>query len=228
MNQHNNLRRLVANFPRYSKNWVRWLIVLGESTPNTARELLDRLQVQPAPCSRATASFTGYVVSSLFLHKCHRHLTDGPAENLHLVTGIVLDDRFIMTDMVALNHVDRQVARAFANPGDVRNGLLMMESFGLRCGGLFHSHPGRGIASTSPSGTDWRNQRAWEQAYRLIGAVFSRDGFVQFFGPEERLHIEVYGKKVRQIDVALFQLELDGGVPLPESPEWGPGVGLGG
>jgi proteasome lid subunit RPN8/RPN11 len=228
MNQASPFRRLVANFPRYSRNWVHWLVALGELPPNTARELLDRLQPQPVQGPRATPSFNGYVASSLFLHRCHRHLTDGPAENLHLVTGIVLDNRFVMTDLVALNHVDRRVSRAFASPGDVRNGLLLMESFGLRCGGLFHSHPGHGIASTSPSSTDWQNPRAWERAYRLIGAVFSHDGYVRFFGPQERLHVEVQGKKVKQIDVDLFHLELDGGVPLPGSPEWGPGIGLGG
>lgn len=145
----------------------------------------------------------------MLLHRCYSYLTDGPAEHLHLMTGIRREQCFVMTDMVTLDGVDRGITRAFAEAPDVGKALRILDSFGAMCLGVFHSHPGTGIASTSPSPTDLRNQQTWERAYPIVGAIFARGGHIRFFKSSLPLQVEVHGKRVRKIDENLFKLELD-------------------
>jgi proteasome lid subunit RPN8/RPN11 len=156
-------------------------------------------------------------MSSLFLDHCYRYLTKTPAENLHLVTGIITDGAFVLNEMVHLPNVRRAFAGASAGPAETGKGLLLMQEYGLRCTALFHSHPGRGAQSTVPSGTDLRNQRTWEKAYPLIGAVFSQDGYVRFFASSGRPKVYVLGRKVSKIDENLYKIEvgLDQGIQVP-------------
>lgn len=190
------------------RNWCEWLFFMGVSRPKTA---FKKSPTPPSPEKelQQVTSTTTYVMSSLFLHKSFRYLTRNPTEDLHLVTGIKIDGRFVLNEMLRLPHVERSVAGAFSEAHHVRKGLSVMQSFGMRCGGLFHSHPGSGRNSSSPSSTDWATQRVWEQAYPLIGGVFSRDGYVRFFASSNHWKVEVQGKKVRRIDEQLYKLELD-------------------
>lgn len=188
-------------------DWANCQTFAGSAPQRGFRERpcsLTRARSEPAE-----ADTTTYVMSSLFLHKCFKYLTRDPTEDLHIVTGVSLDGRFVLNEMLRLPDVKRSVAGAFSEANHVRKGLEVMQSFGLRCGGLFHSHPGSGRSGTSPSSTDWKNQKVWEQAYPLIGGVFSRDGYVRFFASPNHWKAEVHGKRVRKVDENLFKLEVD-------------------
>jgi proteasome lid subunit RPN8/RPN11 len=195
-----------ASFPRRLKNLLEWLAVLGASPPGHRPPAKDALQLFGASESAETPHPTCYVMNSLFPHRCYRRLMRVTPEDLHLATGIMLDGRFILTDIVVLSDVQQSPAGAFATPAAVRTGLLLMEAFGLRCGALFHSHPGVGARSTLPSGIDLRNHEAWEKAYPLIGAIFSRSGHVRFFTSSGIPEVHVVGERARRIDGALYTL----------------------
>lgn len=223
MSAESTLGDLRKNWHRYLSNWLEWLVLFGKSGPDRrARfEELLRSECHEPPDRRGRP--TRYVASSLFLHRCHRYLTQGEPEQLHLVTGFRVNGCFVLNEMVKLPNIRRSRAGAFAGPSDTREGLLLMESFGLYCCGLFHSHPGRGLAGASPSALDRRNQQVWERAYPLVGAVFSRDGYVRFFTNQTDVRVDVFGRKVRRIDENVFKLEVgqDLSLPRPSRPSAG-------
>ena len=207
--QHSPLRRIIANLPRYSRNWLQWLAVLGEAPPSAMRPP-DRQPARAVQPKRPPApAAEHFVAGSWFLHRCYHHLMRVANEDLHLVTGMTLDNQYVMTDMVTLQEINGSATGAFVSAQNVREGLMLMERYGYTCLGVFHSHPGRGAASTQPSGTDWSNQKTWEQAYPLVGAVFSRDGYVRFFASKPQVQLAVVGKKVTKINENLYRLEID-------------------
>ncbi len=203
------LLALAAAPCRYVRNWLAWQVALGQSPPS--RDMMasalrgGRAERQPQKPVRPAR----YVATSLFLHQCWRYLTRTPCEDLHLVTGVLLDGQFVLNELVTVPNVRRSHSGASAGPLDVREGLFLMESYGLRCGALMHSHPGRGPSSTSPSSTDWENQRIWEAAYPLVGGIVSQDGCVRFFSNSPEVQVEVIGKKVSKIRDNLFKLEVE-------------------
>jgi len=71
-----------------------------------------------------------------------------------------------------------------------------------------HKHPGRGIGSTFPSGTDIRNHRDLEMLYPVIGAIFVRDGHFRFFTVRKPFRVDIYGEGVKRIDRQSFHLTI--------------------
>lgn len=208
MNRSHALRKLISNLPHYAGNWLEWMVVLGESSPSALLPQIAADRPDAKSTKRRSLPISRYVVSSLLLHNSYRHLTEGREENLHFVTGVVVAESFVLTDMITVRGVDRRMARATAAAPDVHRAMVFIESFGLKCGALWHSHPGTRVDSTRPSGVDWRNQKAWEKAYSLLGAVFSRDGFVRFFAARPGVVVHVHGKKVTRIAENVYKLEV--------------------
>jgi len=205
------VRLIIANLPRYGVRWLEWLVALGElqADPDLLlRALRSPQQPRQTEDERRTQSPRRYVMSSLTLHKSYRHLTREPIEDLHLATGVILDGTFVLNDLILLRSVERSLGGTSASPAETRRALLTMEAFGLKCGGLFHSHPGRGPSATIPSGTDRRNHETWEEAFPVVGGIFTHDGFVRFFKASGRPRVDVLGKKVRRIDETLFRLDV--------------------
>ena len=189
-------------------NWAKWAVVLAKSPPEVLLAGNPHLNAARRPARRKPRHPAAYVMSSLLLHRCYEDLTVGPCEDLNLVAGMPVDGRFVLTEMVKPANVDRRMTRAVARPLETRDALLVIDKFGLRAAGLFHSHPGQGAGAATPSSVDWANQRVWEQAYPLVGAVFTRDGYVRFFATRS-IRVDVYGAKVRKVDDNLFKIEID-------------------
>jgi len=203
------MRRIVSNLPRYSANWLRWLVLLGERAPDTEQPLPEPAQQPDTMPEPGHVQPAAYAVSSLFLRRCYGQLTSMPVEDLHLVTGIVVKDVFVLDELVQLRHIRRSLGGVHAGPWQIREGLMLMAGYGLRCGALFHSHPGFGAESTHPSSVDLHNHAAWERAYPVIGGVFGRGGYVRFFSASRPFEVRVHGEKVRRLDDDdLYQLEI--------------------
>lgn len=203
------VRKVVSNLPRYSRNWLDWLIFLGESSPPAGYPELGTAEgrYRKEEAGRRTRP-TRYVMSSLFLNRSYRYLTKTRPEDLHLATGIVLNGAFVLSEMIQLPNVRRALTGASASPVETSKGLLTIEAYGLRCGGLFHSHPGQGPDSTLPSSIDLRNHRTWEKAYPLVGAIFSQDGYIRFFTSSAQPRVHIMGKKVSKINENLYKLKV--------------------
>ena len=149
----------------------------------------------------------GYVVSSLFLTACFQELTAQPEEHLVFVTGCELDRTYVLAQRLSFAHQHRTVVGVTGDPADTHRVLIELERAGHRLLAHFHSHPGRGPASTRPSGIDERFQRRLERAgYPVVSAIFSRDGFVRFWRTDDTVTVHVFGSGVEHHDAQTFRL----------------------
>ena len=83
--------------------------------------------------------------------------------------------------------------------------LVAMAITGAHLAGWFHSHPGTGVHSTSPSEIDRRQYTDWMGMYSqaLLCAIMVRDGYVRFWGKnaeQKLIDIEVIGPGVKKED----------------------------
>ena len=142
-----------------------------------------------------------YKTGSLFLKECFEYLTSSPDEVIHLVTGIELSQEVYLLDRLEKVKFRATVVGARADVKSVFQKMVEIdETFGHLLLGVFHSHPFRGIAGTSPSGIDRKLQENLEKSgYRTIQAIFSQDGYIRFFSNEIPFEIEVYGKGIEKI-----------------------------
>jgi hypothetical protein len=152
----------------------------------------------------------GFVVNSLFLHDCFRELTRTEDEGLHAVSGSVVGRLRTLDRMVPLRLSRQSVAGASADDRSLADQLIKLNEFGLLVLAYFHSHPGQGADATTPSGTDRRTQEAMEEAgAEIVGAIFSRDGYVRFYANRFQPKVKVVGKRIEEVMPNVFHLELE-------------------
>ena len=152
-----------------------------------------------------------FVTSSIFLQDCFGLLTGTPEENLHAVTGLVLGRVRILQRIVPLQLSLQSVAGATADNESLAAELIRLNEFGMLPLAYFHSHPSSGVSATMPSGTDRRTQTTMETSgAKIIGGIFSRDGFVRFYANGFAPQVRVTGKRVKEIDKNVYRLEIDG------------------
>jgi hypothetical protein len=148
-----------------------------------------------------------YVVSSLFLHECFKELTADRDEQFFFLTGAIVKGVHVLDQRLEFQHAKRSMVGVVGNHGDTHRLLIKLEQFGHRLLAHFHSHPGKGIEATRPSGTDTGFQKRLEDAgYPAVAAIFSRDGYVRFFRLDNDLEVEIYGEGVEQHDKNSFRL----------------------
>ena len=171
-----------------------------------------------------------YVISSWFLADCADYLLSHPDgfELLHLVTGSKISATQRTLDrMTKVSLEAHSPASARANQQELQKLLIEFSGWGHTLHGLFHSHPGYGKGATRPSGVDLGTQKLYEQGgYPLVGAIFSRDGYVRFFASNP-MTITVFGTGVEQHEEHVFQIQtLKRHLPVqtPQSTKWWPGV----
>ncbi len=171
---------------------------------NELLDTLDQVQTTMVPASPAQARFT---VSSLFLHDCFRELTADHREQFFFVTGAEVNGVMVLDQKLEFAHQRRTAMGVEGQVASTHRLLIKLEQFGHRLLAHFHSHPGRGLASTGPSGTDEQFQRRLEQAgYPTVAAIFSRDGFVRFFRLEGEFELHVHGAGVEDLGQHTYRL----------------------
>ncbi len=127
------------------------------------------------------------VVPSELLYQAHHALF--PAERMLVLGGrteretIRLGAAFEVTGANGMGHVK-------ADPDRLAQALIAMDRADCFLGAWFHSHPGRGAASTHPSSTDLTQHQDWIADYtpRLVSAILVEDGWIRFFGTALERH----------------------------------------
>ncbi len=196
------------------------LRILGIPLFTLASQVLRR-QVPTAPpgpddsgeaATRAQTSDDSqlFVINSMMLHECFRTLTRTDDEDLILLTGSCVDHLRCLERIVPVALSRKSIAGAAADDGSLAGQLIELHEFGARPLAYFHSHPGNGSLATYPSGTDKHTQSAMEDSGGdVIGGIFSRDGFVRFYGYEGEPNVKVLGNKVTQVGHNLYRLEIE-------------------
>jgi len=161
--------------------------------------------------SENTGAPTGprrYIVSSLFLYECFKKLTADLDEQFFFVTGSETEGVLVLDQSVEFEHQRRNRLSVVAQMPSTHNLLIRLEQFGHKLLAHFHSHPGKGVDMTRPSGTDENFQKRLESAGHLaIMAIFSRDGFVRFVRLDQNFEIEIYGEGVENHAPGIYHLK---------------------
>jgi len=151
-----------------------------------------------------------FVINSLMLFRSFKLLTETANENLHAVTGSVTGRIRSLEQIIPLHLSVQNIGGAAAENQSLAEEFLNLYQFGLRPLGYFHSHPGCGISATKPSGTDKQTQLDMEQSgSEIIGAIFSRDGFIRFYANSNQPNVRVFGKRVKRIKKNVYKLEIE-------------------
>jgi proteasome lid subunit RPN8/RPN11 len=172
---------------------------------NEFMECLEQIRSETAP--QQTSGSRKYVVSSLFLYQCYRDLTADASEQFFLITGSEVDGALVLDQKAEFSHQKRSVVGVIGDTRATHSLLIRLEQFGHRLLAHFHSHPGVGLGSTRPSGTDGNFQKRLEKAgYPTVAAIFSRDGYVRFFRSDNDLEIQIHGKGVESLGHHSYRL----------------------
>lgn len=151
--------------------------------------------------------FPRFVVSSLFLHECFKPLTADKKEQFFFITGPEVDGVMVLSKLCAFEHVTRTELGVVGDPKSTHSLLGRFQQFGHRLLAHFHSHPGKGPESISPSGTDTNYQARLEGAgCDTIGAIYSRDGYIRFFRVNQQFELKVYGEGVEHVSDTIYRL----------------------
>jgi hypothetical protein len=148
-----------------------------------------------------------FVASSFFLRECFRDLTRDNKEDFFYITGSEIGQTLVLAQKCRFEHLRRTVVGVIGDPTSTHRLLVKLDQFGHRLLAHFHSHPGRGIDSTRPSGTDIDYQSALERAgYPTLAGIFSRDGFIRFFRLDENFDLQIHGKGVEHVQAGIYRL----------------------
>lgn len=160
-----------------------------------------------------------FVVTASFLAKSWRFVCgagrEAPGrqgdEVFHYAVGVPVDPTtFLITEFVGVEFSAQ--SSSFLKVSDASNirALEWLDDWGLALGCHFHSHPGFGAGATRPSATDRRFQERLERGGHVaVGGIFSRDGYLRFFGGEERgFVVDVQGRHIREIEEHVYKLEM--------------------
>ena len=174
-------------------------IVLGLKNP-------DRVKAEQASGAPGKTEPV-FITSTRFLMECYRYLMQRETEVLHDVSGISHNGIYTLENLEALEIKESSFTRAKSDLISTNRTLVRLEKFGLLLTGIFHSHPGRGSSSVTPSATDIRNQRKYEKVgYTCVGGIFSRDGWVRFFSAGLKFEVVVKGKGVHRAGDNLYRI----------------------
>jgi hypothetical protein len=165
---------------------------------------LDRIEAE----NTALDSPRRYIVSSWFLHECFKKLTADANEQFFFVTGPEIDRVHVLDQCAEFAHQKRTQMGVVAEIPATHNLLIRLEQFGHKFLAHFHSHPGDGPDSTSPSGIDTNFQGRLEKAGHLaLMAIFSRDGYVRFVRLDQNFELEIYGEGVEKYAPGIYRLK---------------------
>ncbi len=157
-----------------------------------------------------------YVFSSWMLKDSFQYCTAAPEEAMHFILGVEKDGFAIGTNLVPFGYSHRSVVGATGNHRDTHRISIEAHESGHRILALIHSHPGRGINANRRSSIDEANQRIWERTTRVIGAIWSRDGYLRWYSSKLKFDVQIIGNHLKRVNDHVWKLDL-GDDPAPES-----------
>ncbi len=170
---------------------------------NEFLDSLERIEVE----NKVAANPRRYAVSSLFLYESFQKLTADPDEQFFFITGAEVEGVHVLDQWAEFAHHRRSRMGVVAHMPSTHNLLIRLEEFGHKFLAHFHSHPGEGADSTTPSGIDHNFQSRLESAGHLaLMAVFSRDGFIRFVREDNNFELEIYGEGVERYAPNVYRL----------------------
>lgn len=149
------------------------------------------------------------VFSTMMLAQSFRVCTETEDEGMHFIAGVEYDGVAVGTHLIPFPYAHRSVAGASGDPRATHRIVIQTHEAQHRLLALLHSHPGSGPRANLPSSIDDRTQRLWERGSRLVGGIWSRDGFLRWYSVAVPFRVELVGSHMEKIDERLFKLVSD-------------------
>jgi len=148
-----------------------------------------------------------FVIGSLLLHDAFRRLTAVQNETIIYASGYRYGHFRTVENLVPLPLERSEYAYAKGDPAATGEALIEMEKFGASLTAHLHMHPMRGTHGNIPSGVDHAQQDRLESGgHQAVGIIFTRDGYVRFYGRQLEYDVTITGKGVERVDSNLYRL----------------------
>lgn len=159
---------------------------------------------EPAYASESMVART--IFSSLTLRQAFRICSASADEAMVFVVGIetARGTRYGLS-VVQVGHTSQSPVSAEAAMVDSHRLSIRAHEAKHPIVAILHTHPGRGAGATTPSAIDLRTHTAWEQAWPLVGGIFSRDGYLRFFSAGTPFEVEVCGNHMERVGDGLYK-----------------------
>lgn len=199
----------------------------AEAAVNLGAQVLEFSQGEPHPApapAPAPAGPPAYCIASTTLAEALAYLTrrlpgtHGEPEWMLAVTGLKLGNLRTLENLIEVQLASQSAGQAAFDINDFTRIAVLLHEHGQALHAIFHSHRFKGMPH--PSGVDNTLQRILEEGgYPAIQAVFSEDGYVQFFA-HRPYTLEVHGKGVMCIDqqTGLYRIIQFDTLPHPANP----------
>jgi len=154
-----------------------------------------------------------FFVSSFLLAESFAYLNRQPEESLHLATGVTVGKICTVENVIPVALTKATVVAAEADPEALSRILAALDRLGHALTGVFHVHPGEGVATTMPSGID-RGYMKRLAGRSLVFGIWSRDGYCRLFTVPAETKVQIYGDGVTDIgrdhDAFIYKLDAPG------------------
>ena len=173
----------------------------------TLAELLDVSYVKRVSASvmadmpNKTAIPT-YLLSTLTILEACGVLTKTADEDLRFATGVVVAPmKYAVTRLLQFELKRKSAVAAEGEQQAVNRLLIGLHNHDHKLFMTWHSHPGSGANSTTPSSIDMDFHRRLEVGnYPVIGGIVNRQGYVRFFSYKRPFRVSIYGKGMEVVD----------------------------
>lgn len=177
---------------------------LGQARPNE-ENVLCVPDLNPEPPETGCT----YVLTTSQCMHSWEICTETEAEGLNFVAGMPFgNDIYFASSIITTPYATRSVAGASATIPAILRLTERMHDLGHSLILMMHSHPGSGIDANHPSPTDLDTQRRFEQIWNMIGAIFSRDGYLRFFSYNLPFNVVIKGKGMERIEKNVYRLDV--------------------
>ncbi len=156
--------------------------------------VVDELQASPAIAT--------YMISTLTIQEACKILTTTNDEDLRFATGLaVAPMTYAITRLLAFELKRKSLVAAEGDQASMARILIGLHHAEHKLFMTWHSHPGGGASSTTPSSVDLDYHKRLEAGnYPVIGGIVNRQGYVRFFSYKRQFKVSLYGKGVEVID----------------------------
>ncbi|MDD5677087.1 MAG: Mov34/MPN/PAD-1 family protein [Kiritimatiellae bacterium] len=152
-----------------------------------------------------------YLISPLTIQEAYSVLTKTADEALLFMTGLVIENRkYAVTRLLEFELKRQSVIAAEGEQQAVTRLLIWLHNHDHKLLMTWHSHPGSGANSTTPSAIDMDFHRRLEAGnYPVIGGIVNRQGYVRFFSYKRPFKVSIYGKGMEVADEQHNVFKLD-------------------
>ncbi len=158
--------------------------------------------------SKSDVLLQRFLIEAVFLRQIIKTLTRDADEQMHFLTGPMLDGTRIVSRWAKPVELEEQSPTFVrASAGSVGGVCISIIEQGAELHVIAHSHPGNGIGATTPSGTDTKCLgKLQKNRSQAIGCIVTRDNHVRFFSVSVDFHVTVVGTGVTEIDKYVFHI----------------------